>query len=227
MTTTVQANIILQRMGNALADQDILADGAGKIYTAQLAYDLQDNRLGWCEVFVQDQPGPINDNPLLRIETTVPRGMLKPDSVTMAPVGNNLHIRLSVHATWVGEAPDASSISDSDFEEMLDRGAGDAPEDIQPRLIALSEHVLVGVWTPVRPGQDPRPCVGPDNKPYFGVSELVTRGQEAKIVSEAAGFNDNVDNRHTFQDVPPGSPFHPFVERLAMRGIVRGRPCQP
>lgn len=92
-----------------------------------------------------------------------------------------------------------------------------------PRPTKVEDWVHEGLWQ--EKGNAPRPCVPPANRRYYGVSEFVTRGQEAKIVSEAAGFNDDVSNRHTFEDVPPLSPFHPFVERLAMRGIVVGKPC--
>jgi hypothetical protein len=43
-------------------------------------------------------------------------------------------------------------------------------------------------------------------------------------MSEAAGFNDPA-NGQTFEDVPAGSTFHMFVERLANRGIMSGYAC--
>ena len=50
-----------------------------------------------------------------------------------------------------------------------------------------------------------------------------TRGQMAKIVSNAAGFSDPIpSNRQTFSDVPPGHTFWVYIERLAWRGIVGG-----
>ncbi|HYP39171.1 MAG TPA: S-layer homology domain-containing protein [Chloroflexia bacterium] len=52
----------------------------------------------------------------------------------------------------------------------------------------------------------------------------VTRGQLSKIVANSAGFNEPVDGQ-TFEDVPPGSTFYPFVERLSSRGIIGGYPC--
>jgi hypothetical protein len=52
----------------------------------------------------------------------------------------------------------------------------------------------------------------------------VTRAQLSKIVANSAGFNEPV-TRQTFQDMPPGNVFHPFVERLASRGIIGGYPC--
>ena len=58
----------------------------------------------------------------------------------------------------------------------------------------------------------------------FRPNNNVTRGELAKIVSNAAGYSDPASNQ-IFQDVPPGSPFAPFVWRLAVRGAVEGYPC--
>ncbi|MEO8288693.1 MAG: S-layer homology domain-containing protein [Chloroflexota bacterium] len=52
----------------------------------------------------------------------------------------------------------------------------------------------------------------------------ITRGQLAKIVSNAAGFTDPATVQ-TFEDVPAGSTFYDFVERLASRSIINGYAC--
>jgi photosystem II stability/assembly factor-like uncharacterized protein len=49
----------------------------------------------------------------------------------------------------------------------------------------------------------------------------ITRGQLSKLVSNAAGYSENVSGQ-TFSDVPPGSPFYTYVERIASRGIISG-----
>ena len=67
------------------------------------------------------------------------------------------------------------------------------------------------------------PC-GPGNLPYFRPGATASRGQLAKIVSNAAGFNEPVTGQ-TFEDVLPGSTFYDFVERLASRGVMQGYPC--
>ena len=59
--------------------------------------------------------------------------------------------------------------------------------------------------------------------PCFKPSSNVTRGQIAKVASLAAGFNEPV-NGQTFYDVPPGSTFYDYVERMASRGIMQGYP---
>jgi hypothetical protein len=43
-------------------------------------------------------------------------------------------------------------------------------------------------------------------------------------VSNAAGFQEPVSGQ-TFEDVPPGSTFYDFIERLASRSIMGGYPC--
>jgi hypothetical protein len=61
----------------------------------------------------------------------------------------------------------------------------------------------------------------------FRPGNPVTRGQIAKIVSNAAGFNEDVEGQ-TYSDVPPSddpSSFYVFVERLSTRNIIGGYPC--
>jgi hypothetical protein len=69
------------------------------------------------------------------------------------------------------------------------------------------------------------PCTSPDAI-YFRPSALITRGQIAKIVSNAAGFNDTVPTgQQTFEDVAPSSAFWTYIERLTSRGIMSGYNC--
>lgn len=67
------------------------------------------------------------------------------------------------------------------------------------------------------------PC-GPGNLPYFRPGASATRGQIAKIVSDAAGFDDTPSSQ-TFEDVAPGHTFYVWVERLAARSIMSGYAC--
>ena len=73
------------------------------------------------------------------------------------------------------------------------------------------------------------PCGGPGEPcpgAYFRPANNVTRGQAAKIVSSSAAFPDPIPStRQTFADVPPGSLFWLWIERLAGRHIVGGYPC--
>jgi hypothetical protein len=55
----------------------------------------------------------------------------------------------------------------------------------------------------------------------FRPQNNATRGQIAKIISNAAGYNEPVSGQR-FIDVPPTHPFYEFVERIAGRGIISG-----
>ncbi|HST06227.1 MAG TPA: SBBP repeat-containing protein [Chloroflexia bacterium] len=59
--------------------------------------------------------------------------------------------------------------------------------------------------------------------PCFKPGNIASRGQIAKIVSNAAGFHETVSGQ-TFTDVVPGSTFYEYVERMASRGIISGYP---
>jgi hypothetical protein len=55
-------------------------------------------------------------------------------------------------------------------------------------------------------------------------NDPISRGQIAKIVSNAAGFDED-PGEQIYSDVPPGSTFYDFINRLTNRGIVGGYPC--
>ncbi|MGA7730647.1 MAG: S-layer homology domain-containing protein [Chloroflexia bacterium] len=74
------------------------------------------------------------------------------------------------------------------------------------------------------PCGNPEPCVPPGNRPYFRPGANATRGQLAKIVSNAANIQDPVSGQ-TFEDVVPGSTFYEFIERLVAREVMSGYPC--
>jgi hypothetical protein len=58
----------------------------------------------------------------------------------------------------------------------------------------------------------------------FRPDSHVTRGQLAKIVSNAAGFLED-PNPQVFEDVPPSNPFYAWINRLARGGHMEGYPC--
>lgn len=114
------------------------------------------------------------------------------------------------------------------FVYMTTRHGGTGQVVVDTRVEAWTKN---NVWA-VAPEQapapvpTPRPCVPPQNLPYFGVNDLVTRGQNAKITASAVGLTAPDPTKQTFQDVPVGSTFHPFVEALAQNGHVSGKPCE-
>ncbi|MEO8286508.1 MAG: S-layer homology domain-containing protein, partial [Chloroflexota bacterium] len=72
------------------------------------------------------------------------------------------------------------------------------------------------------------PCIEPSNRPYFRPGSTATRGQLTKIVSNAAGFSGTpAPGQYTFTDVPEGSTFHLYVERLLQNrpGVIGGYAC--
>jgi parallel beta-helix repeat protein len=76
------------------------------------------------------------------------------------------------------------------------------------------------------------PCGGPgeacnaNDDPYYRPGANVTRGQLSKIIANSAGLDDTpAPEQQQFADVPPGSPFYEFVERLAQTGAIAGYPC--
>jgi hypothetical protein len=58
----------------------------------------------------------------------------------------------------------------------------------------------------------------------FRPNNDITRGQIAKVVSNAAGFNENPGNQ-IYEDVPPTNTFYAWINRLSMRGHMGGYPC--
>lgn len=72
-------------------------------------------------------------------------------------------------------------------------------------------------------GGEGEPC-GTDNKSYFRPFANATRGQLAKIVSNAAGFSDPAVGQ-IFADVLPNNSFYVWTQRLASRGVMGGYPC--
>jgi hypothetical protein len=67
------------------------------------------------------------------------------------------------------------------------------------------------------------PC-DTENRPYFRPQNNVTRGQLSKIVVLSAGFTP-VGGMETFEDVPDGSTFNPYVEALYAHEAITGYPC--
>lgn len=84
----------------------------------------------------------------------------------------------------------------------------------------LSHRGIVSGYPCPDPGET---CI-PTDASYFRPGDYATRGQLSKIVSKAAGFNE-VINSQTFEDVPSGSTFYLWIERLARRDIMDGYAC--
>jgi glucose/arabinose dehydrogenase/plastocyanin len=104
-------------------------------------------------------------------------------------------------------------------------------EDVPPgsTFYTYTERLsLAGVMEGYPCGSTGEPCVPPENRPYFRPSNNATRGQIAKIISNAAGFIDDIPpGTQTFQDVPEGSTFYTYTERLLLNrpNVMSGYPC--
>jgi streptogramin lyase len=72
-------------------------------------------------------------------------------------------------------------------------------------------------------GGEGEPCEE-QNSPYFRPNNDITRGQIAKIVSNAAGFDED-PGAQIFEDVPESSTFYAWINRLSRRGYMGGYPC--
>jgi hypothetical protein len=60
----------------------------------------------------------------------------------------------------------------------------------------------------------------------YGPNTEVTRGQASKILSNSVGYTDDIPaDQQTFNDVPPGSTFWLYIERVALHDAINGYPC--
>lgn len=80
---------------------------------------------------------------------------------------------------------------------------------------------LIGGYPCGGPGE---PCIEPSNRAYFRSGNNATRGQIAKIVSNAAGYPESPTGQ-MFEDVPSTQAFYVWVQRLALREVMGGYPC--
>jgi hypothetical protein len=71
---------------------------------------------------------------------------------------------------------------------------------------------------------DVEPCIQPDNRPYFRPFSNATRGQLAKIVSNAAGINTTPSGIF-YTDVQEDNPFYVWIMRLTELGVMSGYEC--
>jgi hypothetical protein len=105
-------------------------------------------------------------------------------------------------------------VSGQTFEDVL-------PTDtFYPFVERMAVRGIIGGYPCGGPGE---PC-GPDNRPYFRPNANALRAQISKIVSNAAGYDD-IPVGQMFEDVPEGSPYYTWVQRLASRGYMGGYPC--
>jgi hypothetical protein len=75
-------------------------------------------------------------------------------------------------------------------------------------------------------GTPSEPCLPPLNRPSFRWGNTTTRGQFAKILSNAMRWAEPIaTTQQTFQDIPSSNPFWIFVERSVLHGAISGYNC--
>jgi hypothetical protein len=102
-----------------------------------------------------------------------------------------------------------------------------APDDpFYTYINRLTNRGIVGGYPcPQRPNAGDE-CT-PENPSLYKPNEQVTRGQLAKMVSNAAGYSEAVSGQR-YADVPPngeGSQFYAWIMRLTNRGVMGGYAC--
>ncbi len=135
-------------------------------------------------------------------------------TIEQAGFGGNLMIRLEVDSYTPTSTP----------TPVLPRCPGETFTDVCPGdffyepVLALNEASIVSGYT------SSPPCITAAQVPCFLPANNVTRGQTSKIISLAAGFNEPVSGQ-VFEDVPVGSTFYAYIQRLAGRGFIGGYAC--
>jgi hypothetical protein len=120
-----------------------------------------------------------------------------------------------------GTAPPTASLTPTATATACALPFNDVPPDnpFYPFIRCLACRGIVTGYPCGGPGE---PCPGA----YFRPNRAVTRGQVSKVVAESAALTDPIPSgQQTFADVPPGSTFYLWIERLATRAIISGYPC--
>jgi hypothetical protein len=105
----------------------------------------------------------------------------------------------------------------------LDRQTFEDVPSSHPFWLPIERLAAHGMINGYDCGAPSEPC-NTNHQPYFRAQNNVTRGQLAKIVSNAAGFRDTPASQ-TFEDVPPSHPFYLWIERIATRNVISGYRC--
>ena len=144
------------------------------------------------------------------------------DPVTME--SDTLTRRYANPCTYPTVTPTQTPVSTSTLTPEPLRCPGERFTDVCPddyfyqHVLDLNDRTIVSGYNSAPP------CESQAHIPCFKPYNSTTRGQVAKIVGLAAGFNEPVTTQ-TFEDVPPGHTFYQYVERMALRVIIVGYPC--
>ena len=176
-----------------------------------------------CSLQFEDVPNPSTFYP--SIECLACRGILNgyPCGGAAEPCNSNNDPYFRPH----------NNVTRGQLAKILARAAGinnpvsgQSFEDVttsSPFYTYIEQLYALGVLSGFPCGGAGEPCIPPGSRPLRSVSNA-TRGQLAKIDSNTAGFIDPPSGQN-FQDIPSGSTFYPYIQRLAVRGIISGYTC--
>lgn len=127
-----------------------------------------------------------------------------------------------------------SGFGDGTFRPGIEVSRGQASKMVS-NAAGFNETVSGQTFPDVAPGHTyyefierlaQRGLVGGFPDGMFRPERSITRGQLAKVVSNAAGFNDTPPaGTQSFTDVLPGDTYYVWIERLSRRGVVHGYAC--
>ncbi len=129
---------------------------------------------------------------------------------------------------WNGQTWQAVPEAGSNISALVVYGAEDVwAVGSTLRRYSRQSYPDVSAGTPFYPYIESLTCRGiitgyPDGT--FRPGNPITRGQLSKLVANSAGFNEDTGPQ-IFEDVPTGSPFYAFINRLYNRGVMGGFPC--
>ena len=107
-------------------------------------------------------------------------------------------------------------------------GVPDPVHRCGPERPVLQLHPLPGLPGHHLSGYTTSPPCAAGQTPCFNGGANITRGQVAKIVANAAGFNDAIPStQQTFSDVPFSNPFWVYIERAAAHSVISGYTTSP
>jgi hypothetical protein len=133
---------------------------------------------------------------------------------TNTPTNTPTHTPTSEPSTTPGAGSPTPTACPLQFTDV------DATHTFYVYIRCLACRGIVSGYSTSPPCTTGTPCFQPGND--------VTRGQMAKFVSNAAGYNDPIPpDQQTFTDVAPSSTFWLFVERVYLHGVISGYTTSP
>lgn len=193
--------------GNAAGDYWGLDVSGASVYVA-----WNDSRSGDQDILVSK--GAFSNNPPTLTPTPTSMLTLTPTSTPTLPPTVTLTPIATLTITPISTLTPTPGMCAAQFADVSPGST------FYPYVMCLACRNVAGGYPCGSAGE---PCDA-TNTPYFRPGSAISRGQISKIVSQSAGF-DGDPGPQIFEDVPPGSTFYAWVNRLALRGIMGGYGC--